>query len=258
MKLVNDVLLYYEFPYQDKEYTKGDDPIQWIKQDFKIWKIQGYHESTAAYNASLAVNTTAGTATVTTTATTAAVKQKEKDDSLLSWRRSRKDEKDYPVLESDRIFYDWSVKFERKIRTEEMYRMIDPGFHIGSLHAGLDTDLFHRQKNHFASVLEHVLQTSEGKRLTRKYPDDPRKVWSLHEVHSQSSATASSICTGLGQELAKMKIVNYNTPTEGLDTFDSYLTQYNKISPTNSKMPDNMAIMLLEAATCGNSDLLSA
>ena len=55
-----------------------------------------------------------------------------------------------------------------------------------------------------------------------------------------------------------MKIVDYNTPTEGLDTFDLYLTQYNKISPANSKMPDNMAIMLLEVATCGNSDLLSA
>ena len=80
----------------------------------------------------------------------------------------------------------------------------------------------------------------------------------MYEAHSQSSATASSICTGLSQELAKMKIIDYNTPTKGLDTFDSYLTQYNKISPTNSKMPDNMAIMLLEAATCGNSDLLSA
>ena len=55
-----------------------------------------------------------------------------------------------------------------------------------------------------------------------------------------------------------MKIADYNTPTKGLDTFDSYLTQYNKISPANSKIPNNMAIMLLEAATCGNSDLLSA
>ena len=221
LKLVNDALLYHGFLYLDNKQAKADDPTQWIKQDFRLWKIRGYHKSTAAYNASLAVNTTAGAATVTTTATAAAVKQKEEDDSLLSWRRSRKDEKDYPVLESDRIFYDWSVKFERKIRTEEMYRMIDPGFYIVSLHAGSDTDLFHRQKNHFSSVLDHVLQTSEGKRLTRKYPDDPRKVWNLHEAHSQSSATTSSICTGLSQELAKMKIVDYNTPTKGLDTFDS-------------------------------------
>ena len=139
-----------------------------------------------------------------------------------------------------------------------MYWMIDPNFHIASLDTGSDMDLYQRQKNHFASVLERVLKTSEGKRLTRKYPDDPRKVWNLHQVHSQSSATTSSIYTGLSQELAKMKFVDYNTPTKGLDTFDWYLTQYNKISPANSKMPNNMAFMLLEAATCGNSDFLSA
>ena len=28
LKLVNDVLLYYEFLYEDKEYAKADDPIQ--------------------------------------------------------------------------------------------------------------------------------------------------------------------------------------------------------------------------------------
>ena len=39
LKLVNDVILYYEFMYQDKEYAKADNPTQWIKQDFKIWKI---------------------------------------------------------------------------------------------------------------------------------------------------------------------------------------------------------------------------
>ena len=121
LKLLNDVLLYYEFLYEDKEYAKADDPTQWVKQDFKIWKHRGYHISTVAYNASLTTNSTAGTATVTTPATAAAVKQKEEDGSFLSWRRSRKDEKDYPVLTSDRIFYDWRVKFERKIRSEEMY-----------------------------------------------------------------------------------------------------------------------------------------
>ena len=77
LKLVNDVLLYYNFLYADQEYAKADNPVQWIKQDFKIWKIWGYHVSTAAYNASQATNIAAGTATVTTTATAAAVKQKE-------------------------------------------------------------------------------------------------------------------------------------------------------------------------------------
>jgi len=135
--------------------------------------------------------------------------------------------------------------------------MIDPSFHMNQLDAGSDKELFDKQKNHFSSILDRVLQTSEGKQLTRKHPDYPRQVWSLHQAHSTSSATSSNICTGLGQELAKMKIVDYDTPTKGLDTFDSYLTQYNKICPVGSTMPDNMAVMYLEAATCGNSDLLS-
>ena len=117
------------------------------------------------------------------------------------------------------MFINWNVKFERKIQSEEMLRMIDPGFHLGSLDAGLDTDLFYKQTNYFTSVLEHVLQTSEEKQLTRKYPDDPHKVWRLHQAYSQSSATLSSICTGLNQELAKLKIVKNNNPTKGLDTF---------------------------------------
>ena len=125
--------------------------------------------STDAYNASLATNITADAATVTTNATAAAVKQKKQDDSFLSWRRSRKMMEEYPVLENDQMFIDWSVKFEHKIHSEEMFRMIDPGFHIGSFDAGLETDLFHKQKNHFASVIKRVLQTSEGRRLTRKY-----------------------------------------------------------------------------------------
>ena len=54
-----------------------------------------------------------------------------------------------------------------------------------------------------------------------------------------------------------MKIVTFDTPTKGLDTFDSYLTTFNKISP-NSQMPDALSIMYLKSATHGNSDLLSA
>ena len=38
LKLVNDVILYYEFMYQDKEYAKADNSTQWIKQGFKFWK----------------------------------------------------------------------------------------------------------------------------------------------------------------------------------------------------------------------------
>ena len=36
LKLVNDVLLYYQFLYKDKEYAKAKDLVQRIKQEFKI------------------------------------------------------------------------------------------------------------------------------------------------------------------------------------------------------------------------------
>ena len=118
-----------------------------------------------------------------------------------------------------------------------MSRMIDPNFHKNQLITGSDTLLFNAQVNHLASVLERVPQINEGERLTRKHPGNPRLIWKLYEAHAISSTTSSSICTGLSQELAKIKIVTFDTPTKGLDTFDSYLTMFNKISP-NSQMPD--------------------
>ena len=141
--------------------------------------------------------------------------------------------------------------------SEEMSQMIDKGFHKNQLSTGSDTLLFEAQENHLVSVLECVLQTSEGKRLTRKHPGEPRLIWKLHEEHATSSTTSSNICTGLSQELAKMKIVTFDNPTKGLDTFYSYLITFNKTSP-NSQIPDSFSIMYLKLSTCGNSDLLSA
>ena len=94
--------------------------------------------------------------------------------------------------------------------------------------------------------------------MTRKHPDDQRQVWELHQTHSTSPATSTNICTSLEQELANLKIFAFNTPTKGLDTFDSYLTKFNKISPTSGQMPQLLAIIYLQAATSGNTDLLSA
>ena len=138
-----------------------------------------------------------------------------------------------------------------------MSRIIDLGFHKNQLSTSSNTLLFEAQENHLASVLERILQTSEGKRLTRKHPGEPLLIWKLYEEHATSSTTSSNICTSLSQELAKMKIVTFDNPTKGLDTFDSYLTTFNKISP-KSQMPDSLSIMYLQSATCGNSDLLSA
>ena len=122
LKLVNDVLLYYSFLYKDKELVKTEDPSQWNISEFKVWKSNGYHVSTATYNTS----TTASAANATLNAPApVTAKQKEQDDSFLSWRRSRKDESVYLVLGSDQMFTKWSVKFECKILNEDMFRMID-------------------------------------------------------------------------------------------------------------------------------------
>ena len=72
------------------------------------------------------------------------------------------------------MYTDWIIKFRRKIASEDMSRMIDKGLHKNHLSTGSDTLQFEQQENHLASVLERVLQTSEGKRLTRKHPGEPR------------------------------------------------------------------------------------
>ena len=191
------------------------------------------------------------------TTTVAPSKTKLEDDAWLSWRQSKQNETAFPLLETDQVYTDWIVKFRRKIASEEMSRKIDKGFHENQLSTDSDTLLFEAQENHLASVLEHVLQTSEGERFTRKHPGELRLIWKLHREHATLSATLSNICTDLSQEFVKMKIVTFDNPTKGLDTFYSYLTTFNKILP-NSQMPDSLSIMYLQSATCGNSDLLSA
>ena len=134
--------------------------------------------------------------------------------------------------------------------------MIDLLFLDNQVNVGADSLLFEALKNHMASVLERVLQTSEGKQLTKKYQNDPRLVWKLHKDHETLSTTSSNICTGPSQELAKIKIVYSDHPTKCLDTFDSYIAKLNKISKDN--MPELLTIMYLKSATYGNEKLLSA
>ena len=64
------MLLYYNFLYKDKGYAKAEDPTQWIVQEFKIWKSEGYHVSTVAYNASQTTNSATATLNITAAAAT--------------------------------------------------------------------------------------------------------------------------------------------------------------------------------------------
>ena len=134
--------------------------------------------------------------------------------------------------------------------------MIDLDFYDNEVNGGADSELFEAQENHMAIVLECVLHTNEGKRLTRKHPKDPRQIWRLHKKHKNSSFTSANICTGLSQELANRKVADFPHPTKCLDMFDSHLEKFNKMSKEN--MPESMAIMYLKSATHGNKELLSA
>ena len=175
----------------------------------------------------------------------------------MSWRQSKQDETLYPIVENDQEYITWIIKTKRRLTSDACARMIDLNFKDNQVNGGADTLLFEAQKNHMASVLERVLQTREGKRLTRKYPLDPQLVWKLHKDHPTLSTTSSNIYIGLSQELAKMKIANFDYPTKGLDTFDSYLLKFNKIS-NKSPIPYALSIMYLKSATYGNTQLLSA
>ena len=105
-------------------------------------------------------------------------------------------------------------------------------------------------------VLEPVLQTTDGKRFTRKHKDDPREIWKLHELHQRLSATNVTITTTLSQELAKMKVTDFDCSTQCLDAFDTTLEKFNEISLDT--MPASMATIFLMLATHGNSELRSA
>ena len=255
LKLVNDVIKYNSFIYMDNQKDLADHPVQWSRHDFKTWRTMGCPLSTAAYTASQPSTSTNSTTQATNVITPKSMTQVE-DDALTSWRKSRQNETLYPTLESDINYPEWRIQINRRFTSDECLRIIDLSIHKNSLSAGSDVLLWEAQENYLVNILERVLKTSEGLRLMRKYPDDPRLVWKLHEAHSTSSTTSANISADLSQQLAKMKITEFDTLTGGLDKFDSNLQKLNKIS--NCLLPDKMAIMFLKSATCGNRDLLSA
>ena len=102
LKLVNDVLLYYSFLYQDDEDALAEEPSQWVMGDFRKWRSRGCRKSTAAYTASLAdnsTNTTSQTSKVTVPVTVSQTKLEK--DVYLNWRRGKQDSTMYPIFEND-------------------------------------------------------------------------------------------------------------------------------------------------------------
>ena len=100
LKLVNNVLLYYNFLYADGGKVLAKDPTQWVRGTFRQWKTLGYPVSTAALNTSQTGNN-ANTNTNLQASNTIAptVQTKLEDNAYLSWRQSKQNENSYPVLE---------------------------------------------------------------------------------------------------------------------------------------------------------------
>ena len=67
LSLFHDVVLYYRF-LQSETATRAlaDDPENWMREDFKLWRDQGCHPTIASANASLFGTTANATATPTT------------------------------------------------------------------------------------------------------------------------------------------------------------------------------------------------
>ena len=90
-----------------------------------------------------------------------------------------------------------------------------------------DVAVYNSQLNHLSIVLERVLQTKDGKRFTRKNKSNLRKIWELHEIHQRSPTTNAAITTILSQELANMRVANFDYLTQCLDVFDTKLEKFN-------------------------------
>ena len=237
LKMIGNVILYYDYLMNDQRETLAGNPCIWAKSDFLKWVSTPKVGTTATQNAS---NTTTQQASNVTPPSTT----KLEDDALLNWRKSRQDVNAYPIIDNDVMYPDWIIQTRRVFISDKCARIIDLSVHFSSINSGSDEALWNAQENHLAKVLDRVLKTNEGMRLVRSYPNDPRKIWKLHEDHSTSSTTSSRICTMLSQSLATMKISEFRNPLEGLDKFDSNLQKFNRISP-NDKMTDKLAIMYL-------------
>ena len=128
LKLISNVLLYYLFLMDDSQEVLAENPVNWVKSDFRKWKTKP--RGTATQNAS-----NAGTATQNalnaSTQQTSNVKPpsttKLEDDALLNWRKSQQDVTVYPIIDNDIQYPDWIIKIKRLFISNECGRMIDQG-----------------------------------------------------------------------------------------------------------------------------------
>ena len=99
---------------------------------------------------------------------------KKADDAWMSWQRSKQDTEKYPILQNNRDYTDWSINIKRQFDADRCTRMIDDSSKKTMVTFGpANTELYKAQHNHMPIVLEHILQTTNGKWFTRKHKDTP-------------------------------------------------------------------------------------
>ena len=114
----------------------AEDPENWVKADFKLWRNNGRHPTVASANAASTnaalpgVNTTPNT---TAPPATVCPDTKKAENAWLSWQRSRRDVDKYPILPNDREYSDWAVFMAQQFEEDRCSRLIDDNF--------LDTDV---------------------------------------------------------------------------------------------------------------------
>ena len=92
LKLINDVLLYYLFLMDDSQEALAEDPVNWVRSDFRKWKTKP--RGTAILNASNAGTATqnaSNTGTQQTSNVTPPSTTKLEDDALFELEKEPTD-----------------------------------------------------------------------------------------------------------------------------------------------------------------------
>lgn len=174
----------------------------------------------------------------------------------MGWKRTRKDAKDYPVLNEDEYYTDWLTQILRQIKMDGWDRIVDPNFLNGSVRPGSDSDLLDLQLVFMSQVMEKVLLNLKGKKLVRNYKKQPQTFWKVHQVDQTSSATAQGIAIGLSNKLSSMTIASSASRCDFLEDFDTNREKYDEIFP--DKMHSSHKIGLLKKACLADRELLQA
>ena len=154
------------------------DPKQWNYQELKDWKRKSYPTGVVVQKKNLVgtnVKVTENQGSTNQGENTGPVilSTKIADYALISWRRGRRDPKQYEVLVNDVQYTDWIIKIDRQFKNNKCLRMIQQSFQAGRVKSGLDSILNELQKNLLLIILERILKSPYGLKISRVYKNDP-------------------------------------------------------------------------------------